>query len=126
MPKNSFADDTGDWNLLLRSVGKHEGEVPFLKELLVELRLILKTVSKLETERLQLKARSQQISREVDALRNRGRNVAGRVRSGLKAQYGSDSEQLTEFGVNPRRRKVRARLAEQEVLDKLSDPDPVS
>ena len=126
MPKNSFADDTGDWTLLLRSVGKHEGEVPFLKELLAELRLILKTVSKLETERLQLKARSQQISREVDALRNRGRNVAGRVRSGLKAQYGSDSEQLTEFGVNPRRRKVRARLAEQEVLDKLSDPDPVS
>ena len=126
MPKNSFADDTGDWSQLLLSVGKRDGEVPFLKELLAELRLILDTVTKLDTERLQLKARSQQISRDLDALRNRGRNVAGRVRSGLKTQYGTDSEQLTEFGVNPRRRKVRARLAEQEALAKISDPDPVS
>lgn len=126
MPKNSFAEDTGDWSFLLRSVGKHEGEVPFLQELLIELRLILDTVRKLETERLELKARDQQISRESDALRNRGRNVAGRIRSGLKSHYGSDSEQLTEFGVNPRRRKIRARLAEQKVLDKITDPDPVA
>lgn len=126
MPKNSFAEDTGDWSFLLRSVGKHEGEVPFLQELLIELRLILDTVRKLETERLELKARGQQISRESDALRNRGRNVAGRIRSGLKSHYGSDSEQLTEFGVNPRRRKIRARLAEQKVLDKITDPDPVA
>jgi hypothetical protein len=126
MPKNSFTDDTGDWSQILLSVGKRDGEVPFLKELLAELRLILATVTKLDTERLQLKARSQQISRDLDALRNRGRNVTGRIRSGLKTQYGTDSEQLTEFGVNPRRRKVRTRLAEQEALAKISDPDPVS
>lgn len=124
MPKNSFADDTGDWSQLLLSVGKRDGEVPFLKELLAELRLILDTVKKLDTERLQHKARSQEISRDIDALRNRGRNIAGRVRSGLKTQYGTDSEQLTQFGVNPRRRKVRTRLAEQDALAKLPDPDP--
>lgn len=126
MPKNSFADDTGDWSQLLLSVGKRDGEVPFLKELLAELRLILDTVKKLDTERLQHKARSQEISRDIDALRNRGRNIAGRVRSGLKTQYGTDSEQLTQFGVNPRRRKVRTRLAEQDALAKLPDPDPAS
>jgi len=126
MPKNSFADDTGDWSQLLRSVGNRNDEVPFLKELLSELQLLLDTVRELERERLQLKARSQQISRDVDALRNRGRNLAGRVRSGLRTQYGYDSELLTEFGLNPRRRKVRARIAEQEALTKISDPDPVS
>lgn len=126
MPKNSFADDTGDWSQLLLSVGKRDREFPFLKDLLSELQRILDNVTELERERLQLKARSQQISRELDALRPRARRLAGRIRSGLKTQYGTDSEQLTEFGVHPRRRKVRDRIAEEKALAKIADPDPVS
>jgi hypothetical protein len=126
MPKNSFADDMFDWSQLLSSVGRHPDEVGFMEELSSELRLILNSVSDLNKERLQLKARTQQISRDMDALKSRGRNVAGRIRSGIKTQYGFSSEQLTEFGIHPRRRRVRAEAAERDVVAKFADSEPAS
>jgi hypothetical protein len=127
MPKNSFADDTFDWSQLLASVGKHPDEVRFMEELSSELRLILTSVTDLKKERLQLKARSQQITRDMEALQNRGRNVAGRIRSGIKTQYGLSSEQLTEFGMNPRRRRrIKDAIAEQETVARVLDSDPPS
>lgn len=126
MPKNSFADDTFDWSLLLASVGEHPDEMDFTEELSSELRLILNSVLDLHQERLQLKARSQQISRDMEALQNRGRNVAGRIRAGVKAQYGLNSEQVTEFGMNPRRRRIKDVKAEQQAMAKIADSDQVS
>ena len=126
MPKNSTADDTFDWSQLLTSVGRHPDEMAFLKDLVAELQLILDSVGALEKERLQLKARSQQITRDLESLRSRGRNVYGRIRSGVKTRYGTTSEQLTEFGMNPRRRPVRELMAEEKAMAKISDPDPVS
>ncbi|HEX5717899.1 MAG TPA: hypothetical protein VF179_17200 [Thermoanaerobaculia bacterium] len=126
MPKNSFADDTFDWSQLLASVGKHPDEMDFMEELSSELRLILNSVMDFHKERLQLKARSQQITRDMEALQNRGRNVAGRIRAGVKTQYGLNSEQLTEFGMNPRRRRIKDAKAEQQAMAKIADSDPVS
>ncbi|HVG06879.1 MAG TPA: hypothetical protein VNM67_04180 [Thermoanaerobaculia bacterium] len=128
MPKNSFADDTFDWSQLLSSVGKHPDEVRFMEELSSELRLILNSVTDLKKERLQLKARSQQITRDIEVLTNRGRNVAGRIRSGIKTRYGLSSEQLTEFGMTPRRRRrIKDAIAEQETVDRVVlDSDPPS
>lgn len=126
MPKNSYADDTFDWSQLLASVGKHPDEMDFMEDLSSELRLILTSVMDLNKERLQLKARSQQITRDMEALQNRGRNVAGRIRAGVKTQYGLNSEQLTEFGMNPRRRRPKDAMAEREAMAKIADSDPVS
>jgi hypothetical protein len=127
MPKNSFADDTLDWSQLLASLGKHPDEVRFMEDLSSELRLILNSVSDLDKERLRLKARSQQITRDLEALKNRGRNVAGRIRSGVKTQYGLQSEQLTEFGMKPRRRRrIKEAIAEQQTVDKFIGSDPAS
>ena len=126
MPKNSFADDTFDWSQLLAGVGNHPDEMGFTEELSAELRLILNSVRDLHQERLQLKARSQQISRDMEALQNRGRNVAGRIRAGVKAQYGLNSEQITEFGMNPRRRRIKDVNAEQRAMAEIADSDPVS
>lgn len=126
MPKNSFADDTLDWSQLLASVGKHPDEVRFMEDLSSELRLILNSVSDLNKERLQLKARSQQISRDLDVLKNRGRSLAARIRSGVKTQYGFSNEQLTEFGMHPRRRRVGAEAAERNAVAKITDSEPAS
>ena len=126
MPKNSVADDTFDWSQLLVSVERHPDEMAFLKDLVAELQLILKSVGELEKERLQLRARSQQITRDLESLKSRGRSVTGRIRSGIKTKYGTNSEQLTEFGMSPRRRRVRDLRAEQEAIDKISGPDSVS
>lgn len=125
MPKKSVAEHSAEWFLLLRSVEEVPQDIGFLQALLLELHLVRETILKLESERLALKARSQQITKDMNALKNRGRSVAARVRSGLRTQLGYDSEQLTAHGMKPRRRKVGDRVEEQDTLARLGD-DPVS
>jgi hypothetical protein len=124
MPK-SVADHSLEWSHLLASVGTNSGDVPFLDDLTLELNRILRTLNELDKEQLALIARKQQITRDREALKNLGRVVAARIRSGLRTQYGFGSEKLTEFGMRPRRRSVKDRQAEQAALDKL-DSEPVS
>lgn len=121
MPKKSIAEHSAEWFLLLKSVEEIPQDVGFLEALLLELRLVRETILKLEGERLALKAKSQQITKDMNALKKRGRSVAARVRSGLRTQLGYDSEQLTAHGMKPRRRKVAERIEEQEILARLAD-----
>ena len=71
MPKKSVAEHSLEWFHLVNSV---EADIPdaFLRELLVELRHVRETILQLETERLALTARRQQITRDLEALKNRG------------------------------------------------------
>lgn len=126
MPKKSVAEHSSEWRLLLDSIGMEFQEEPaFLKELLSELRTARETILQLESERLALTARRQQITKDLNVLKSRGRAAAARVRSGLRTQLGYDSEQLTAHGMKPRRRRVSERLQEQETLARLTD-DSVS
>jgi uncharacterized protein YecE (DUF72 family) len=126
MPKNSFADESFEWSQLLTSVKNNEEEVAYLEELLSELRIILNASRALDVERLALDAKRQQVTRDMQALRGRGRVVAARVRAGLKTRYGYGSEKLVEFGMQPRRRSVMDEKAEQDAVAKVSDTEPVS
>src|SRR5215210_28230 len=113
MPKKSVADHSLEWFHLVNSV---EADIPdaFLRELLFELRHVRETILQLETERMALTARRQQITKDMNALKNRGRTLAARVRSGVRTQYGYDSEKLTEHGMRPRRRRTRDVLQDKE------------
>jgi len=126
MPKNSFADESFEWSQLLTSVKNNEEEVAYLEELLSELRIILNASRKLDLERMALDAKRQQVTRDLQALRGRGRVVAARVRAGIKTRYGYGSEKLVEFGMQPRRRNVMDEKAEQDAVAKVSDTEPVS
>jgi hypothetical protein len=126
MPKSSVADHSLEWHSLVVSVQSNADDMPYVAELADELKIVLDAVKALESERMLLDARSQQITRDMDALKSRGRVVASRVRSGLKTRYGFSSEKLAEFGVRPRRRRVRDEMAERAVMDKITDPEPVS
>ena len=125
MPKKSVAEHSVEWLLLLDSIGTDTQEAAFLKELLFELRLVRETILQLEVERLAVTARRQKITKDMSSLKNRGRTLAARVRSGLRTQYGYDNEKLIEHGMKPRRRRIGAARAEQEAVDRLID-DPVS
>ncbi|HET9229048.1 MAG TPA: hypothetical protein VFR31_20390 [Thermoanaerobaculia bacterium] len=124
MPKKSVAEHSLEWLHLVKSVGA-DPRAEFLRELVLELRQVRETILQLETERMAITARSQQITKDIGNLKNRGRIVASRIRSGLHTEYGSDSEKLTEHGMKPRRRRTGAAKAEQEAVERLTD-DPVS
>jgi hypothetical protein len=126
MPKSSVAEHSLEWSQLLTSVGTNAEDVPYLADLTAELERVLESITALETERLALTARRQQITRDLENLKNRGRILAARVRSGLKTKYGFGSEKLTEFGIRPRRRRLRDQRAEEAVVEKITDVEPVS
>jgi hypothetical protein len=121
MPKKSVAEHSMEWRLLLDSIEPDTQEVAFMKELLFELRHVQTTILQLESERLALTARRQQITKDLSALKNRGRTVAARIRSGIRTQHGYDSETLTKHGMKPRRRRTRDVVNEREILERLGE-----
>jgi hypothetical protein len=126
MPKNSFADESFEWTHLLLSVEQNAEEVAYLSELTSEMRTILQESKELDQERLALEARRQQITRDLQAMRSRGRLVAARVRAGLRTRYGYASDKLVEFGMQPRRRRVGPKRIEPEAVGELAGSEPVS
>ncbi len=120
MPKSSFADESFDWTHLLLSVENNAEDVTYLAELTSELRIILQASKAMEQERLALDAKRQQITRDLQTLKSRGRIVAARVRAGIRTRYGYGSEKLVEFGMRPRRRRMGVARTEQEAMDKVT------
>lgn len=50
-----------------------------------------------------LKSQSQKASRDIDGHVARGRDLATRLHDAIRAHFGRTAEELTEFGLNPRR-----------------------
>lgn len=126
MPKNSFADESFEWTHLLLSVDQNAEEVAYLSELTSELRTILQESKELDQERMALEARRQQITRDLQAMRSRGRLVATRVRAGLRTRYGYGNDKLVEFGLQARRRRAGAKRIEPEAAGEIAGSEPVS
>ncbi len=116
MPKASLADHSLEWFKLLASVEANNQDVPYLDELKDELQLVLDSVKVLAQEQATLEARRQQVTRDLQALKSRGRLVAARMRSGLRTRYGFGSEKLVEFGMRPRRRRLADEMREEQVM----------
>lgn len=116
MPKASLADHSLEWFKLLASVEANNQDVPYLDELKDELQLVLDSVKVLAQEQATLEARRQQVTRDLQALKSRGRLVAARLRSGLRTRYGFGSEKLVEFGMRPRRRRLADEMREERVM----------
>lgn len=55
------------------------------------------------TRQAALKAQSQKASRDIDGFVARGRDLATRLHDAIRSEYGRTAENLTEFGLNPRR-----------------------
>ncbi|HEX7185079.1 MAG TPA: hypothetical protein VF756_24840 [Thermoanaerobaculia bacterium] len=127
MPKESLASHSAEWYHLFTSVRNNAEELPYLLDLCSELQLLADRTTTLHAERCALDARRQQISRDLDTLKNRARVVATKIRSGLRTKYGYGSEKLAEFKMQPRRRPVEAERQEAELSASLqasaSDPE---
>ena len=68
------------------------------------------------------KSDAQDTTREIEGHVARGREIATRLRDGIKAVYGRDDEKLTEFGV-PVRRSTPAKAAAKEKLKNKSSSE---
>ena len=103
MPKASFTDETFDWSHLVTGIEERAGELEALVPKCAELKALLARVHKLAARKRHLVSEQRRVSRELRESLDSGRELAGRLRGGLKLAYGVHSEDLYKFGVRPRR-----------------------
>jgi uncharacterized coiled-coil DUF342 family protein len=105
MSKESLATTLHQWEHLLAASEANADELDYLRELREELQDLAEKARKLRGEQDALNARKQQVTRDLDAVKERGREVAVQVRMGIKTRYGFGGEKLIEFGLRPRKGK---------------------
>lgn len=114
MPKTSFADVITDWEKLLTTVSTNKADLPFLEEARSQLAEIVEGAKAGSIRQDTFRAQFQQATRDVEELFSRGRELATRLRNGVRTQYGLKGEKLVEFGLKPRRKPQKTK------------PEPVS
>jgi hypothetical protein len=123
MPKTSLADFVTDWETLLKNVTDTATELPDLTVYSSALNQLLgqaKDSLALAAARIGVK---QQETQDRQALMKEGKDAASKLRSAVKAHFGSRSERLLQYGMFPIRKRVK--VAEKE-KPKPETPAPAS
>jgi uncharacterized coiled-coil DUF342 family protein len=105
MPKESLAMTLSQWEQLIGACEANTEDLTYLLELREELRDLSEKARELSVQQDTLNASKQQVTRDLDQVKERGREIALRVRDGVRAAYGKRSAKLTEFGMRPRKRR---------------------
>jgi hypothetical protein len=101
MPKVSHAETAMDWHKLIENARQH-ADLPGLGEKLAELEMLLNRSRELQAHRARLDAESQTATRQLADTERQGKALTSRIRSLLKAVYGTTNDGLLAFGMRPR------------------------
>jgi hypothetical protein len=115
MPNTTFPAETMDWGQLATTVDVNKTDLAHLAVQSARLAVVADGSKATKLRQEALKAELQQTTRNLEAYRTEGRDLATRLRNGIRTQYGLKSEKLTEFGMKPRRK-----------LQKKAKPGPVA
>jgi hypothetical protein len=107
MSKESVAKTILQWERLIAASESNAAELDYLAEDRENLRKMLERVKKLKSRQDKLTAEKQQVTRDLDAAKEGGREIAVRMRYGIKSRYGYKDEKLIQFGLKPRRKPRR-------------------
>lgn len=103
MSKESVAKTILQWERLIAASESNAEELDYLAADREKLRKMLDRVKKLQQKQNALTAQKQQVTRDLDAAKEGGREIAVRMRYGIKTRYGYKDEKLIQFGLKPRR-----------------------
>jgi hypothetical protein len=103
MPKESLALTLSQWEELIGACEANAEDLDYLLELQEELRRLSERAKELSVRQDALNAQKQQVTRDLDHVKQRGREIALQVRDGVRTRYGKRSAKLVEFGMRPRK-----------------------
>lgn len=109
MPNTTtYTDVVVDWEKLLAGVEDHDEQLgEATQEERDELQQILGEAKVAKARQDSHTAARQQATQELQQILERGRDVAMKMRSAIKAKVGLRNEILVQFGIAPLRRRVR-------------------
>jgi hypothetical protein len=108
----SIPDITDDWQQLLGAYTANAGELQSVEPLSQQLSATLTEVQEYSLQEKASRAERQQFTKMRQETIARGKELASRLRAGIKSVYGAKNEKLIEFGVPPFRRRTRSKEKE--------------
>jgi hypothetical protein len=121
----TYAETRDDWRRLIPSLIANAAEIPHLEAPRIQLEGIVNEVSELLARQAELAASKQEVSKRLQVLVAAGRQLAAFLRAGVKQRYGTRSEKLSAFNLQPfRGRKVTKPTDEKPFEPVPTSPDP--
>jgi hypothetical protein len=105
MGTNSYADYFRKWKELVAAIAANPG-LTFLEEQRALLELEVETFEDLIVRQANLRRQTQESTREIEALVERSRDMATRLRDSIRGHFGRSAEMLVEFRLHPRRTRT--------------------
>ena len=105
----TYATSRDSWLRLLPALIANSADMPYLETPRLRLEEIATESGDLLTQQADLAASKQEVSKRLQALIAEGRQLAAFLRAGVKQRYGTRSEKLAAFHMQPfRGRKVKS------------------
>jgi cell shape-determining protein MreC len=107
---SSYADFIANWFHLVTAVNANAEDLESLVEINVDLEAAAANARRLSNRRSALRAELTQNTKDLHVAMRTGRDMATRLRSGVRSQFGNRNEKLLEFNMRP----FRGRVLEEE------------
>src|SRR4051794_40195073 len=108
MPRKSHADFVTHFENLTTSVAANKDDLAHLQDLSTQLATEMAGAKAALVRQSTQKAEVQQTTQDLQGFIARGKDLATRLRTGVRSKYGNRSEKLTEFEVRPLRKRKAA------------------
>lgn len=115
-----FSNRITSWDLTSSSVKPHVAEMPQVQPLLTELDALIPDARSLDSRMELARSQARDLTKQRHDIEKQGENLRRRIASHLRGTFGFTSEQLGQFGINPRPRVIRRKKAEA----KKTQPQP--
>jgi hypothetical protein len=97
-----FGKTVTNWRLISDNVKPHLTEMPQVQPIAAELEALIGEIQTLDNEQEITRGRLRELTRRRREAEKRGENLRRRIAAHLRGTFGFTSEQLIQFGVNPR------------------------
>lgn len=104
-----FGRRVTNWELLDNNLQPHLEVMPHLRAFSTELRALIGVIKTIDAEQEIARGELRELTRRRQDAEKQGESLRRRVASHLKGTFGFTSEQLIQFGVNPRPTRTRPR-----------------
>ena len=99
MARQSFADVITDWQTLLATVEANKDDLQFIDNYRQQLATEVAGAMEASMRQSDAQAQASQATRDLEGFMTQGRDLAEKIRFGIKTKYGKRSEKLKVFGL---------------------------
>jgi len=110
---NVFGRKSTNWALVSTNLKPHLADMPQVQPLQVELDALVGEAHDVDAKQELARGQARDLTRQRQNIEKRGEDLRRRIASHLRGTFGFTSEQLVQFGVNPRPRVTRRKKSVQ-------------